>query len=219
MRSFIFTILFFPAVASGQTLIFDQGHFNIVSENGAMRSSAENVHDSYLHTINKRLDDINLNMAMLVAVQDMILGSLQQVDQGLKSAIAVKQIGELAAEIAASSSKVLEIAKSDPVLLLFTENLVQQSKDRAYNLFLEVSNIVLKEGDNVLMDFEKRDALLKKISLELRVIRALVFNMEKSMYWARLKGVFKSLNPYQGFISQDQRLVNDIMSKYHILKP
>jgi len=220
MKKFI-SIFFMLAVhhyGQAQRVVFDRGHFNIVNENGAVRLAAENTYNSYLNTINNRLSDINLNLGAVVMVQSLILSSLREVDQGLKTAIAVRQIGSLVAEISSESAGMIDIAKSDPHLLLFAEDVSRQVKDRGLNLFSEVSAFVLKEGENVLMDFEKRDALLKKIALELRVIRALVFSMKKSMYWAKMNGMFRSLNPYQGFINQDLRLGNDILFKSKLLK-
>jgi len=202
-----------------QRIVFDRGHFNIVNENGAVRLAAESTYSNYLKTINNRLSDINLNLGAVVMVQSLILSSLREVDQGLKSAIAVRQIGSLVAEISSESAEMMNISRSDPHLLLFAEDVSRQVKDRGINLFSEVSAFVLKEGENVLIDFEKRDALLKKIALELRVIRALVFGMKKSMYWAKMNGIFRSINPYQGFINQDLRLCNDILFKSKLLKP
>jgi len=213
---FVLTLFQFQALA--QRVVIDRGHFNIVNENGAVRLAAENTYHGYLSNINNRLSDINMNLSAVVTVQSIIISSLTQVDQGLKSAIAVKQIGSLVAEIAAESSEMTEMAKSDPHLLLFAENVSRQLKDRGIKLFSEVSALVLKEGENVLMDFEKRDALLKKIALELRVIRALVFSMKKSMYWAKSNGVLRSLNPYQDFINRDLRLGNEILFKSKLMK-
>ena len=220
MKLFLLTyaLAIFQLQAFAQRVVFDRGHFNIVNENGAVRLAAENTYNNYLSNINNRLSDINVNLSAVVSVQAIILSSLTQVDQGLKSALAVRQIGSLVSEIAIESTEMIEMAKSDPHLLLFAEEVARQLKDRGINLFAEVSAFVLKEGDNVLMDFEKRDALLKKIALELRVIRALVFSMKKSMYWAKANGLLRSLNPYQGFINQDLRLGDAILFKSKLLK-
>ncbi len=220
MRGYILTLLFFGINLSlqAQRVVFDRGHFAIVNENGAVRQAAENTYSNYQNTINKRLSDININMGAVIMVQSLILSSLSEVDQGLKSAIAVRQIGSLVAEIASESQGMLEMARSDPHLILFAEGLARQVKNRGIGLFSEVSSFVLKEGENVLMDFEKRDALLKKIALELRVIRALVFSIKKSMYWAKVNGMFRSLNPYQHFVNKDLRMAEDILFRSKLLK-
>lgn len=214
-----FLLLIVYSSVKCQTVVFDRDHFAIVNENGVVRTSAEYTYASYLNTIKNNLADINLNLGSVMLVQSIILSSLRQVDEGLKSAIAVKQIGSLVAEIYIESTEMVDMAKSDPHLLLFAEGVASQAKDRGVKLAQEVSAFVLREGENVLMDFERRDALLKKITLELRVIRALVFSMKKSMYWAKMNGLFRSINPYQGFINQDLRLSNDILFKSKLLKP
>ncbi|WP_431294505.1 hypothetical protein [Pedobacter sp. P26] len=220
MRGYITMVLLLALTFSvqAQRLVFDRGHFAIVNENGTIRLAAENTYGNYQNTINNRLSDINVNLGAVVMVQSLILSSLREVDQGLKSAIAVRQIGNLVAEITLESNGMLAMARSDPHLLLFAEDVARQVKNRGIGLFSEVSSFVLKEGENVLMDFEKRDALLKKIALELRVIRALVFSMKKSMYWAKMNGLLHSLNPYQDFINQDLRTADDILFKSKLLK-
>lgn len=201
-----------------QVVVFDPRHFAIVNENGAVRLVAENTHNNYLKTINNRLDDINLNISSVVMVQTLIHNSLTQVNQALKSGLTVIQIGQISNEIIQESNDMIAIARSNPVLLLFAEDVARQMKLRGVNLVSEVSGFILKEGDNVLMDFEKRDALLRKVILELRVMRALCYSMSRSMYWAKMNGVLKTANPFRDFINQDTRLVNDILFNYQILK-
>lgn len=220
MKHLLFLFLLWVGWLSGfaQVVVFDPRHFATVNENGAVRLVAENTNNNYLNTINNRLDDINLNITSVVMVQTLIRNSLTQVNQALKSGLTVIQIGQISNEIIQESNDMIAIAKSNPVLLLFAEDVARQMKSRGVNLVSEVSGFILKEGDNVLMDFEKRDALLRKVILELRVMRALCYSMSRSMYWAKVNGVLKTANPYRDFINQDTRLVNDILFKYSLLK-
>ncbi|PWS32666.1 hypothetical protein [Pedobacter paludis] len=216
---FLFFLILIGSSVYAQRVVFDRNHFDIVNENGAVRLAAENTHNSYLNTINNRLNDINVNLSSVVLVQHMILNSLSQVDGALRHAIAVRQIGEICTDIYSESTELVEMAKDDPALLLFAEDVSRQLKSRGVRLAMEVSSFVLKEGENVLMDFEKRDGLLKKIALELRVMRALVFSMKKSMYWARVNGLLKTANPFRSYMNQDKWLVDEIIRKYNLLKP
>lgn len=220
MKHLLLSLLLAVSLLKGfaQVVVFDPGHFAIVNENGAVRLIAENVHNSYLKTINNRLDDINLNISSVVMVQSLIRHSLTQVNQALKSGLTVIQIGQISNEIIEESNDMISIAKLNPVLILFAEDVARQMKSRGVNLASEVSEFILKERDNVLMDFEKRDALLRKVILELRVMRALCYSMSRSMYWAKMNGVLKTANPFKAFINQDTRLVNDILFNYKLLK-
>jgi hypothetical protein len=171
-----------------------------------------------LGNIRGRIDDINVNLSSVVLVQNMIHRSLTEVDRVLKSGRSALHIARLVQDIATHSTKMLEIAKGDPWLLLFAEDVARQLKDRGINLATEVSEFVLQEGKNVLMDYEKRDHLMRKIILELKVIRALVFSMERSMYWAKAGVVLKMANPYRNFINMDKRKADEIIRNYYLLK-
>jgi hypothetical protein len=221
-QTFIITLILFLCISlskiNAQSIIFDPGHFEIVMENGLTREAAESTHQNYLSTINQRLSDINLDVSSVVLVQNMIYNSLANVDGTLKNGLAVRQIAAIIAEISSQCSQMAMLAKDDPALLLFAQDVAGQLKDRGLKLITEVSSFVLKEGDNVLMDYEKRDQLLRKIVLELQVMRALSYSMYKSMYWARERGIFKSADPFQQFINQDTRLADGLILQYNILK-
>jgi hypothetical protein len=223
MKRFKTTLLFLSCFlvhnqVNAQYLVFDPGHLEIVMENGLTREAAEKTHQNYLTTINQRLSDINLDVSSVVLVQNMILNSLKNVDQTLKDGLTVKQMAAIILEITDQCDQMLALARTDPALLLFAQNVAQQLKNRGINLVTAVSAFVLKEGDNVLMDYEKREQLLSKIILELRVMRALSYSMYKSMFWANQNGLLKSLNPYRNFINQDTRLADDLILKYQFLK-
>ncbi len=200
------------------TIVYDAKHLAIVGENGAVRSASELTHHEYLKTINNRLDDINVNLSSVVLVQRMIHGALTQVDQALKSGRMLKQITSVSSEIVSECNAILSSAKEAPYLLLFSEEVTWQMKDRGVKLVSEVSEFVLNEGNGALMDFEKRDALLQKILLELRVMRALCYSVQRGMYWAKINGVFASINPFQSFINRDRQLVDQIIFQYNLLK-
>ena len=223
MKKILFTLLATCTWAcsfaqSYVTIIMDTKHLAIVNENGAVRLAAEQTHNNMLGNIRGSIDDINVNLSSVVLVQDMIHRSLTQVDRALKSGRSLLHIARIVQDIAAHSSKMLETAKDEPWLLLFAEDAARQMKTRGINLAAEVSDFVLREGGNVLMDYEKRDQLLRKIMLELKVIRALVFSMERSIYWAKMNGLLKSANPYQNFINMDKRKADEIIRNYKLLK-
>jgi len=214
---FIASIKSLPAQAIA-TLIYDANHLKIINENAAIRYSSENYHNSLLTEINHGIENININLNALVVVQGIINKSLTQVDQAFKSSIAVINISKLIQEIYAESALIFQQAQNQPWLLLFAEQSTISFKDRGVKLALEVTDFILKEGNNILMDYEKRDYLLKKITLELKVIRALTFSIHRSMYWAKINGITRSINPYTSFINMDKLKADEILRSYHYLK-
>lgn len=201
------------------TVIIDAKHLAIVNENGAVRLASEMSHNSMLGKIQTNIDDINLNLSSMSLVQRMVYSGMAGVNSVQKTGRSVMHVSRLLQEIASESTAMFAMAKDAPWLLLFAENTARQLKDRGMALASEVSSFVLKEGANVLMDFAKRDQLLRKIILELKIIRALLYSMQRSMFYAKVNGVFYSANPYKDFINRDKRLAEDIIRNSKLLTP
>ncbi|MBD1424040.1 hypothetical protein [Sphingobacterium arenae] len=223
MKTQLITTVFIclSTLAFGQsyvTIIYDAKHLAIVNENGAVRLVSEQAHNNMLGNIRGRIDDINVNLSSVVLVQQMIHRALTEVDEALKSGRSALHIARLVQDIGSHSAKMLETAKGEPWLLLFAEDVALQLKNRGMQLAADVSGFVLQEGKNVLMDYEKRDQLMRKIILELKVIRALVFSMERSMYWAKINGALKTANPYRNFINMDKRKADEIIRYYYLIE-
>ncbi|WP_316824757.1 hypothetical protein [Pedobacter miscanthi] len=218
MKIWPLLLLLIAQAASAQRIIIDRGHLKAVLENNAARLSAEQGYQHGLGETGSALKDIQLNLSAVILTEQLIYNSLAQVDQGLKSALAVRQIGSLTLEILSAGRQVVSQAASSPQLLPFAEQTCRQLAGRGIRLADEVSALVLKEGENVLMDFGKRDALLKKISLELKTIRALLYSMQKCMYWAARRGLLRLVNPFSGFVNTDKRMVENLLLNYKTIR-
>lgn len=216
--AFICFQVFIISKAYAQRVVFDRRHFEIVNENGAVRLTSELNHINQLEHIKGQIENLNVNLSSLVGIQQIIYGSLAQVDHALKDGLAIRQLLSIMDDIFAQSTEVINMARSEPLLLLFAEEVASQVRNRSVALAGEVSGFIVKEGADVLMDFEKRDFLLRKITLELKVIRAQVFTILRSMYWAKNYGILKSANPFKDFVNRDLFLVDEIIREYYVIK-
>lgn len=220
MKKLLFLLLFCTCtyLSFSQQIIFDREHFSIVNQNGLARLSAElALHQHYERTLSS-LSDIKVNISALVFTQQLIYNSLTQVDQGLKSALMVSQISDILAEIFQETQQLISFASAHPHLLIFAEEFSRQLSTRGINLVGEVSQRILAERSDLLLDAQKRDGLLRTIALELRVIRALVFSIRKSMFWASQRSILSQVNPFQNFINTDRRIASQILTSYKSLK-
>lgn len=208
---------FVAAESNAQTVVFDKDHFSIVNANAAVRNASEIGYHQTLDIIRQNTDDIILNSSSLALVQTMIVNSLTQINEGFKDAIQVRMIAKTVLDISSISEEAFRLASDNPILFLFVEEYTAQAKSRSLNLATEVSSLILKEGDNLLMNYNIRDELLDSVQKELQVILALVLAAKNSIYWAKTNGVIRSLNPYQTYINHDLGLINEIIIKHKIL--
>jgi hypothetical protein len=89
---------------------------------------------------------------------------------------------------------------------------------RAITLLDDVSGYILKEGNNVLADFNSRDQLLKKVTDQLHILDGLAYGAWRTMFWANQRGIIASVNPYQNWINHDKNFVAQIIGNAKYLK-
>lgn len=205
-------------LASAQEYVFDPQHFASVVANASVRSGAEATHDQYLGKINTNINDLNTNVSSVVLAQTMIYNGLSNVNSALKDGLAVKNMAVIIADMTGYISQALTLARGDPYLLLFADNIAADMKTRALALATDVSGYVLKEGSNVLADYNARDQLLHKVITQLQILDGLAYGAWKAMYWAKERGIIASLNPFQDYINRDKIFVAQIIQNAKYLR-
>jgi hypothetical protein len=202
-----------------QKAVFDSKHYQSVIANAGVRSSAEITHQQYLSKINTDIDDLNTNTGSVVLAQNMIYCGLSNVNSALRDGMQVKYIASVSVDITAYLNDCLELTKEDPFLLVFAKPMTAELRRRCAALLSEVSGFVLKEGANVLADYNSRDELLQKVVTQLQIIDGLAYCAWRAMYWAKQQGLFKSMNPFRDFINHDRDYVTRIISQAKYLRP
>lgn len=211
-----FTFQLSPAFA--QEYVFDPRVCESVIANQAVRSSAEITHQQYLGKINTNLNNINTNVGSVVLAQTMIYEALSNVNSALKDGLAVKNLAVIVADMTGYINQALTLAKSDPALLLFASNISDEMRTKSIALVTDVSGYVLKQGNNVLADYNSRDELLKKVTTQLQLLDGLAYGAWRAMYWAKEKGIIASLNPFAGFVYKDKLFVQQIIANAKYLR-
>lgn len=219
-KSFIFSLTFLLLLckARSQTLYVDP------VTSGALYA--------YSSAINSQLDRTNNNLTLiqrgqlavsgqLVIVndlQDRIFRGLSEVSAILHSLTAIKEIADIGVDIVNDVQQTVSIARSNPVLLLFAEEGAREFKIRATSLALEVSGFALRGGGSNLMDSGERSKLINHIVSELRVLRGVAYGMHRAMYWAKMQGIWRALNPWDSFINVDVQIAKDVIREAKFLK-
>jgi len=206
------------ALAQGYEIVYDYQHFASVTANAAVRAAAEGTHLDYLGKINKDIDNLNTNVGSVVLAQTMIYQALSNVNSALKNGLEVKNIAVIIADMTSNINQALKLAKDDPVLLLFASSIASEMKIRSVALVTDVSGFVLKEGKNVLADYNARDQLLHKVIQQLQILDGLAYGAWKAMFWAKERGIIASLNPFGGYINKDKQFVAQIIQNAKYLQ-
>lgn len=217
---FIFLLLAFgfKLSAFSQEYVIDPQYLLSVESNQAVRMSAEQTHNQYLDKINNNLNNLNINVGSVVTAQTIIYNGLANVNSALKDGLEVKYMATTVSDMISYLDQALALAKSQPYLLLFATGIANEMKVRAVALVSDVSGFVLKEGSNVLADYNGRDQLLRKVTLQLQLLDSLAYGAWRAMYWASQQGILASINPWQAYINKDKFFVQQIIQNAKYLQ-
>jgi hypothetical protein len=207
----LFALVFWLSASKAQEMVYDLQHAAVVIENQAARSAAEGTHQQYLGKINDNINTINTNVSSVVAAQLLIYNALSNVNSALKDGLMVKNIGRTTTDIVYYLDQAMQLAKDDPLLFLVTSKIQNEMGPKAVALVADISGFILKEGDNVLADYNGRDQLLRRVVQQLSILDGMAYGTWKAMYWAKERGVLKTLNPFQNFINQDRAYAAQII--------
>jgi len=182
-----------------------------------------------MHTsvINNQLDKNNERLSLIARgqlavtgelvivndLQDKIYRGLSEVSAVMNNLFSIKEIGDIGIDIVRDVEKSVTLAKANPLLLLFAEEGAREFKLRAVKLSAEVGGFVLKGGRDNLLDAGERSRLLNHIANEMRILRGIAYGMQRAMYWAKMKGIFASLNPWGTWINIDVRIANSVLTE------
>jgi hypothetical protein len=203
--------------ANAQTLTVDPAVSAAIAVNAGVINGQLNTTNNKLDLIQKGQLAVTGQLVIVNDLQNKIYQGLSQVASVINNLTTIKEIAECGADIISDVEASVKLAKSDPVLLLFAEQGARDFETRAATLAADVSAFVLKGGNN-LMDSGERGKMLNHIADEMRILRGIAYGMDRAMYWAKINGIFRSLNPWAEWQNQDVRIANDVLTNAKYLK-
>ncbi|NCD68288.1 hypothetical protein [Mucilaginibacter agri] len=220
MKKLLLVLLFLAAkFAFAQEIVVDPLTSAAIAVNAGLINGQLNTTNNKLDLIQKGQLAVTGQLVIVNDLQNKIYTGLSQVASVISNLTTIKEIAECGSDIVADMESTVNLARSNPVLLLFAEQGARDFQTRAATLAADVSAFVLKGGNNNLMDSGERVKLLNHIAQEMRILRGIAYGMNRSMYWAKMNGIFRSLNPWAEWQNQDVRIANDVLKNAKYLKP
>jgi hypothetical protein len=216
---FILLLCLVTGAAFPQELVFDGGTSAAIAVNAGVINGQLNTTNNKLDLIQKGQLAVSGQLVMVNNLQNKIYQGLSQVASVINNLTTVKEIADCGSDIIKDVGSAVTIARSDPLLLLFAEQGARDFQTRAIALAADVSAFITKGGTGNLMDSGERGKLLNHIADEMRILRGIAYGMGRAMYWAKMNGIFHSLNPWAEWQNQDVRIANDVLTNAKYLKP
>lgn len=123
------------------------------------------------------------------------------------------QATKIVSDIVSYQRDIVKIVSNDPKLLVFAVNSQTLIVKRCQSLATFIAIIPVSFNKwNVISDSDRKE-ILQHITTELRVIRGDAFGLKRQLEWAKNYNYWQKLNPWQGYVNKDKRLVKDILEK------
>ncbi len=201
-----------------QEIVVDPATSAAILVNSGVINGQLNTTNNNLSLIQKGQLAVNGQLVIVNNLQNKIYQGLSQVASVINNLSTVKEITDCGTDILSDVEQSVVLAKSDPVLLLFAEQGAREFETRAVTLAADVSAFVLKPGGQNLMDSGERGKLLNHIATEMQILRGIAYGMQRAMYWAKMRGVWSSLNPWETWKNMDVQIANDVINNAKYLK-
>ena len=220
MKFFIlfFALCFSLSALRAQEFVVDPATSAAIAVNAGVINGQLNTTNNNLSLISKGQLAITGQLTIVNKLQNDILTGLNQVASVINNLETIKDIADCGSDIVRDVEQSIILAKSDPVLLLFAEQGARDFQTRAVALAADVSAFVLKGGNSNLMDSGERGKLLNHIAAEMRILCGIAYGMDRAMYWAKMNGIWRSLNPWATWQNEDVRIANDVITNAKYLK-
>jgi hypothetical protein len=221
MKRYFFLTLWLcllAGIAPAQELVVDPVTSAAIAVDAATINGQMNTTNNNLSLISKGQLAVTAQLTIVNDLQNKIYQGLSQVASVINNITTIKEIADCGTDIVNDVEQSITLAQSDPVLLLFAEQGARDFETRAAALAADVSAFVLKADSKNLMDSGERGKLLNHIANEMRILRGIAYGMQRAMYWAKMKGLWQSLNPWATWQNMDVRIANDVLTRAKYLK-
>jgi hypothetical protein len=213
-----FALCFWLSASKAQEVVIDPTTSAAVLVNSAVINGQLNTTNNNLSLIQKGQLAVTGQLVIVNKLQNDIYKGLSQVASVVNNLTTIKEIADCGSDIVTDVEQAAVLAKSDPVLLLFAEQGAREFETRAVTLAADVSAFVLKGGGSNLMDSGERGKLLNHIETEMQILRGIAYGMQRAMYWAKMRGIWASLNPWETWKNEDVQIANDVINNAKYLK-
>lgn len=217
--SILFFVISFIRPVLAQELVVDPVVSGAIAINSATINGQLNTTNNRLDLIQKGQLAVSGQLVLVNNLQNRIYQGLSQLSAVINNLSTIKEIAECGMDIVKDVESSVQLARSNPALLLFAERGARDFQQRATMLAAEVSTFVLKSGSDNLMDSGERGKLLNHIATHMRILRGIAYGMNRAMYWAKINGIFRSLNPWATWQNQDVRIAGEVLANAKYLKP
>ena len=211
----IFGLLtFFGILIKSQQIVFNDKLFAQMTKDHAVRMGSE---QAFLNSYEKQkqlYDDIKNKTAQVIAIQEYIYQQLKNVNSALTQSKKLIYLYQYLGKVVNNSNRMLDLSAQHPEYGILVSKYYFEIGNQAMKLKQEVSQDILNENKDFLMDASDREMLIEKVFTRVRNINGNILYIILRLENAKKIPYLYQIPKLRNYINIDKAIVGDIITKY-----
>lgn len=199
---------------NSQQIVINDKLLTQITKNHAVRLASEQTFlDSY-EKQKELYDEINNKTTQIIAIQEYIYQQLKNVNSALTQSKKLVYLYQYLGKIVANSNKMLDLSAEHPEYAVLVSKYYVEIGKQVLKLQQEVTQDILKEDKDFLMDAMDREMLIEKIFTRVRNINGNILYIILRLENAKKIPYLYQVPVLRNYINIDKAIVGDIITKY-----
>lgn len=208
-----FLLVFFQLNHSQTYVINDKLLLQLTTNHGVRLASEQTFLNSY-EKQKKLYDEINTKTTQVIAIQEYIYQQLKNVNSALTQSKKLMYLYNYLGKIVNNSNRMLDLTVQHPEYSVLITKYYTAIGVQTLKLQQEVTQDVLNEDKDFLMDASDREMLLEKIFTRVRNINGNILYIILRLENAKKIPYLYQVPVLKNYINVDKAIVGDIIQKY-----
>ena len=201
-----------------QQVVINEKLLAQLTKNQAVRLSSDKLFFNSYEKQKQLYDDIKGKITQVVSIQEYIYNKLTNVNMAIKQGKQMQYLYQYFGEIAQNSGEMLSLSSKNPEYAILLSKYYVFITDEGLKLKKEVTEEILRESNDFLMDPYDREILLRKIFDRARLINGTILYINLVLKNAKQTPYIYQIPVLSNYVNLDKMIVKDIIMKYGILK-
>lgn len=211
--TFSIVLLSIAGIQSQQIVINDKLLSQITVNHGVRVASEQAFLDSYKKQ-KELYDEINNKTMQVIAIQEYIYQQLKNVNSALTQSKKLIYLYQYLGKIVSNSNKMMDLSAKHPEYAVLVSKYYVEIGKQVVKLYQEVTQDILNEDKDFLMDAMDREMLIEKVFTHVRNIHGNILYIILRLENAKNIPYLYQIPVLRNYINIDRAIVGDIITKY-----
>lgn len=210
-------LIFYGILIKSQQIAFNEKLFAQMTKDHSVRLASEKTFlDSY-EKQKQLYDDIKNKTAQVIAIQEYIYQQLKNVNSALTQSKRLIYLYQYLGKIITNSNRMLKLSAQHPEYAVLVSKYYTEIGNQTMKLKQEISQDILNENKNFLMDASDREMLIEKFFTRVRNINGNILYIILRLENAKKIPYLYQVPVIRNYMNIDKAIVGDIITKYQYL--